>query len=113
MDGATSRAGSAYYFRNTLLHLLLEVHAFHMYKFYPVIVSSRISALVDDFGVVCAGLWITLWQTAANANNYFYNYQGPRSQEGWLLSTDSDNNFIPIYDLYNKHVISQPRNFKT
>ncbi len=34
---------------------------FYMYKFYSVIVSSRISALVDDFGVVCWGLWTTVW----------------------------------------------------
>ncbi len=61
MDGATSRAGSAYYFQNTLLHLLLEVHAFHMYKFYPVIVSSRISTLVDDFGAVYSVFWTTVW----------------------------------------------------
>ncbi len=60
MADATGRAGSAYYFRNTLLHLLLDVHVFHMYKLYPVIVSTRISALVDDFGVfgrVCGLLY--------------------------------------------------------
>ncbi len=67
MAGATSRAVSAYYIRNTWLHLLLEVHVFHMYKFYPVIVSIRISALLYDFGVVCSGLWTTVWQTAVNS----------------------------------------------
>ncbi len=56
MAVATSMAGR--------LRLLLEVHVFHMFKFYPVILSTRISALVDDFGVVCSGLW-----TAVNLYN--------------------------------------------
>ncbi len=60
MAGATSGAGITFYFRNTCLHLLLEIHVFHMYKFYPVIVSTRISALVDEFGVVCSGLWTSV-----------------------------------------------------
>ncbi len=62
MAGANCRAESAYYFRNTC-HLLLEVHVFDMYMFHPLIVSTRISTLVDDFGVVCSDVWTTLWQT--------------------------------------------------
>ncbi len=32
-----------------------------MYTFYPVIVSTRILAFVDDVGVACSVLWITVW----------------------------------------------------
>ncbi len=61
MAGATSREGSAYCLWNTWRNLLLEVHVYHMYEFYRVIVSTRISALVDDFGVVYFGFLTTLW----------------------------------------------------
>ncbi len=52
-----------------------------MYKFYPEIVSTRISALVDNFGVVYSGLWTTVWYTAV----YKYKFQFMSDVESIVL----------------------------
>ncbi len=62
MAGATCRAGSqCLLFLEHLTSPPFGGPCFHMYMFHPLIVSTRISALVDAFGVVCWRVWTTLW----------------------------------------------------